>query len=170
MFKKKESAPKPLSAVQILTPDYLVEGYVEEDDGGWPFGGFALTSVRFEPTGSLTPPATTAPNWHVLGKSPVVAAIPRDESILAYTKKTFRDWKYPLPAELYVGPYLIQGIVLRVIKETDPALLLSTLDEYAVVQDVVIDCLLPGTRLKRLSSPLAVVYTEKLLQGFVALQ
>ncbi len=170
MFKKKETAPKPLAAVQMLTLDYLIEGYLDVDDSGWPFGGVTLTSVRFEPTGSLTPPTTTAANWYVLETSPVVAAIPRDEAILAYSKKTFRDWKYPLPAELYVGPYLIQGIVLRVIKDTDPALLMSGLADEAVVQDVVIDCLLPGTRLKRLSAPLAVVSTENLLHGFVALQ
>ncbi len=100
----------------------------------------------------------------------MVAAIPRDESSLTYTKKIFRDWKYPLPAELYVGPYLIQGIVLCVVKDTGPTLLMSALGEQAVVQDVVIDCLLPGTRLKRLSAPLAVVCTQNLLQGIVALQ
>ncbi len=170
MFRKKDSAAKPPAAVQILTPDYLVDGYIEENDGGWPLSGFTLTSVRFEPTGPLNPPATTAANWCMLEKSPMVAAIPRDESILAYTKKLFRDWKYPLPAELYVGPYLIQGIVLCVIKDTDLTVLMSALDEEAVVQDVVIDCLLPGTRLKRLSAPLAVVHTGNLLQGLVALQ
>ena len=170
MFRKKESAARPLAAVQILTPDYLVEGYIDVDDSGWPFGPVKLTSVRFEPTGSLTPPATTAANWYVLGKSPVVAAIPRDESILAHTQKRYPNEKYPLAAELYVGPYLIQGIVLRSLEETDPLTLMSTLDEYVVVQDVAIDCLLPGTRLKRLSAPLALVSTENLLHGFVVLQ
>ncbi len=170
MFKKKQTASKPLAAVQMLTLDYLIEGYLDADDGSWPFDGVTLTSVRFEPTASLTPPAATAANWYLPEKSPVVAAIPRDESILAYTRKIYRDDKYPLPAELYVGPYLIQGIVLRSLEDTDPISLMSDLEEYAVVQDAVIDCLLPGARLKRLSAPLAVVSTGHLLQGFVVLQ
>ena len=43
-------------------------------------------------------------------------------------------------------------------------------DEDALVQDAVIDRLLPGTRLKRLSVPLAMVRTEQLLQGLVVLK
>jgi hypothetical protein len=169
MFKKKESAPKPPAAVQILTPDYLIEGYLD-DLTNWPFEGVTLTSVRFEPTGVLTPPASTAANWCLPENSPVVAAIPRDEASLAYTKKIYRNDKYALPAEIYVGPYLIQGMILRSDEDNDPGFLAATLDEYMVVQDAVIDCLLPGARLKRLGAPLVVVRTDQLLQGFVVLQ
>jgi hypothetical protein len=99
----------------------------------------------------------------------VAAAIPRDEASLSHTKKTYRDFKYPLPGELYVGPYLVQGMFLRIDDDTDPRLSAS-FDEVVVMQDAVIDCLLPGARLKRLSAPLAVVCTERLLQGCEVLQ
>jgi hypothetical protein len=69
MLRKKEPVSKPLLAVQFLTPDYSIEGYLH-DLGSWPFDGVMLTSVRFEPTGVLTPPASTAANWYLVEKSP----------------------------------------------------------------------------------------------------
>jgi hypothetical protein len=155
--------------VQILTTDYLIDGYLE-DLSTWPFEGGLLTSVRFEPTGTLMPPASSAANWCVLESSQVVAAIPRDEASRAYTQKMYRDDKYPVPAEIYVGAYLIQGMIMQSDEEVDPLVLIDSLDEYVLVQDAVIDCLLPGARLKRLSAPLIVVRTDRLLQGIVILQ
>jgi hypothetical protein len=168
VFKKKESAPKPLAAVQFLTPEYLIDGYLE-DLSSWPFDGVRLTSVRFEPTGTLTPAASTAASWYVLNGSQVVAALPRDETSLAYTRKTYRDDKYPVPVEIYVGHYLIQGLLLQSDEEIDPEALIDAFDDYVLVQEAVIDCLLPGARLKHLSVPLAVVRTDQLLQGIVVL-
>jgi hypothetical protein len=169
MFRKKESAPKPLAAVQILTTDYLIDGYLE-DLSTWPFEGALLTSVRFEPAGTLMPSASSAANWCVLEGSQVVAAIPRDEASQAYTRKMYRDDKYPVPAEIYVGAYLIQGMILQSDEEIELPVLMDSFDEYVLVQDAVIDCLLPGARLKRLSAPLVVVRIDRLLQGIVVLQ
>jgi hypothetical protein len=42
----------------------------------------------------------------------VVAVIPRDEASLALAVKANSAWRYPLPAAVYAGPYLIRGTVL----------------------------------------------------------
>ena len=168
MVKKKESPPPALMAVRILTLDYLIDGYVE-DQALWPAAGTQLTSVRLEPTGSLVPPASTAANWLLLSTTPVVAGIPRDAASEAYLRKRY-DTEFPLPVQMYVGPYLIQGKLLRRDATTDPFKLAATYKQAVLVQEAVIDCLLPGARLKQLSAPLALVRTEHLLQGMVLLQ
>ena len=169
MFKKKVPPPPPSpAAVQVLTPDYLIQGYLEDLEA-WPFSGLLLTGVRFEPVGALQPPVATAARWFLPEFSPVLVAIPGDPVSQARTQELAGDSDYALPAELYVGPYRIQGMVLRADDETDAEALTDTLAEYALVQDASIDCLLPGTRLPRLHAPFVVVRTGHLLQGFVPL-
>lgn len=115
-------------------------------------------------------PKAPAARWLLLETSPIVVAIPRDAASQAYTRELIGNPQVLLPAEIYVGPYLVQGMVLRDEEDTDTSSLVDTLSEYVLVQDAVVDCLAPGARLKRLSVPLAVVRTDAFLQGFVPLQ
>lgn len=123
MFGSK-SAPVADVPVQVLLLDYLVEGYflypdiiMARDSDYWTlnekmFTGMWLKSVRFQPTGNLqVSPQSVAKEFYLTGDN-VVAAIPQGEPSIALAVKNNSAYRYPLKAEIYVGPYLIRGSVL----------------------------------------------------------
>ena len=88
-----------------------------------------------------------------------VAIIPRDEASTAFVAKNNTS-KNLIPADIYVGPYIIHGTILS------PDNSFSILRYYFNfgVRDAVIDCQLPDTKLQGLKAPFVMVRTH-LLQG-----
>jgi hypothetical protein len=175
MFAKKGVAPKAPWAVRLLTPDFLIDGYVDleahsegapffqRQTGTLPLAALWLTSARFQATGPSSGPAPAANNWSLAYSAAFVAVIPNDEPSLTATRAYTSDLRSAFPAELYVGPYAIRGQLLSPAAHTgDFAMLGSYLS--LVVKDAEIDYRLPGAQLSGLKAPLAVVRTL-LLQG-----
>lgn len=163
-------------AIQVLTPDYLVDGLYDEkqdnstaefffkSDAGDSLGREAsmhLTAVRFQPTRHMTIPASSATDWFVYSYS-FVAIIPRDENSTIYVAKN-NNFKNLIPADIYVGPYLIHGTILS----RDKKLSIFRYWFSIAVRDAEIECQLPGAKLQDLKAPFALVRTH-LLQGITS--
>ena len=173
MFAKKPSTPKPLWAVQLLTTEYLVDGSLDYDDptGSWflqvQAGDLAmatlnLTQARFQPTGGLNVTMPTAAKWTLPSTGLFVACIPRDEASTAYALKHNSSSRNPISAVVFVGPYAIRGTILSPDKNLD---ILGGYQAFAMEQ-AVIDCLVPGSRLTGLAAPYLLV-RSLLLHGIV---
>jgi len=173
MFGKKPAAAKPLWSVQLLTPDYLVDGRLDGDDPTGPWfltvqpqdrevATLTLSQASVQPTGALTATLPAGGNWLLPSTGQFVAVIPRDEASTAYALKHKGSSQHPIPALVFVGPYAIRGTVLS------PDKYLEILSGYQtfLMQDATIDCLAPGSRLSSLSAPYAVV-SAQLLHGLV---
>ena len=63
------------------------------------------------------------------------------------------DWKYPQPAEVYAGHYLIRGTLLSAGNDVRTFAAFST---GFIVQQAQISSLLPGARLTGLTAPYAM--------------
>jgi hypothetical protein len=162
-------------AIQVLTPDYLVDGLFDESlntstamyyfkewydaDGILAISAsLHLTAVQFQPTRLMAGPSSPATDWWGFSYS-LVALIPRDESSLAHVTKNFNP-KVVIPADIYVGPYRIHGTILS------PDRQLGALRYYFnfAVRDAEIECLETGAKFQGLKAPYAIVRTH-LLQG-----
>lgn len=170
-----EGNPPQLWSIQILTADYLIDGRFDSQDvngipffnapsiknGDCPIPTLTLTSALLQSTGSLALPTSAIGRWTFSPQGACVAVIPRDEASSAYVLKNSRG-QNPVPADVYVGPYLVRGIVMSPVKEL--ALLASYPSFF--VQHARITCLVAGTRMEELTSPNIIVSTS-LLQGIV---
>jgi hypothetical protein len=172
----KPSKPKMPWAVRVLTPDFLVDGsFNESDKTPWtsffravsntdtgPQEIMRLTSARMHSSsGRLPVPADVQPNWVVSQSGSIIAVIPHDETSIKYVAEA-NSRNTALPADLYVGPYLIRGVLLNASQD------IGYLDSCfsVVLKDAQIDCLLPGSSIKSLQAPYAIVRTL-LMQGIV---
>ena len=174
MFGKKQSTPKALWAVQVLTTDFLVDGQMDYDDpsGPWWFlqaqsGALAvatlsLTQASFQPTAGQNIQPTPAANWVLPSSGQFVAAIPRDEASTAYAMKENSSSRHPIPAVVFAGPYAIRGTILS----PDPNLYILSGYSIFAMQGAVIDCLAPGSRLHGLAAPYLLV-RSLLVHGIV---
>jgi hypothetical protein len=164
MFGKKQSTPKALWAVQLLTTDYLVDGNLDPDDptGSWflhvqsgelAMATLTLTQARMQPTGGLNATMPTAAKWSLPSTGMFVACIPRDEGGTAYALKRNSSSKHPIAGVVFVGPYAIRGTILSPDAGVD---ILAGYLTFAM-QQVVIDCLAPGARLTGLAAPYVLV-------------
>jgi len=173
MFGKKH-APKAPWSVQLLTTDFLVSGNLDGDDptGPWflqvqasdlAMATLTLTDASFDPTGSQNVPETRAAKWVLPSTGLHVGTLPRDEASLAYCTSRNSGSKHPFPGVVaYVGPYAIRGTLLC------PDIDLDILSGYLTfaMQNVTIDHLAPGARLKGLAAPY-IVLRSLLLHGIV---
>jgi hypothetical protein len=172
MFGKKK-APKAPWSVQLLTTDFLVDGHMDGDDptGPWflhvqaaelAMATLTLTEASFQPTAAQNIQPAPAAKWVLPSPAQFVAMIPRDEGSLAYCVNRNGGSKHPIPAVVFTGPYALAGTVMS------PDANLDILAGYQtfVMQNVTIDCLAPGARLKGLAAPYVVVRTL-LLHGIV---
>ena len=150
-------------AVQVLTRDYLIEGNLDGERDKYSFrlvghdvGTVILTSARFQPATTLAVPARPPVPQVLIHGDELVALIPRDEAGTTEDMKNNAPFKYPVPAEVYVGPYVIRGQVLSMDKN------LRVFATYVgfVVQDAVVDCLLPGAQLTGLKAPYLLVMSR----------
>ena len=118
------------------------------------------TAVQIQPTGNLTTPAQSFPEWTLGCCANVVAVIPNDDASRQDAQKAFKDWKYPVNAVVYAGPYRIHGTVLS--QKADKFRLPSPPTTAAwtdwggggfPIREAEIDCQLPGSKLIGLQVP-----------------
>jgi len=157
-------SPKSRWAIQVLTLDYLIDGYIDGDRDKYWFrvagrdvSATPVASARFHPTGNLavaTPP--TVP-WVLVYGDRLVALIPRDDASTATARQTNAAFKYAVPADVYVGPYVIRGQVLS------QDMSLRVFEGYVgfPVQDAEISCLIPGAQLPDLQVPYMLVFSRQ---------
>jgi hypothetical protein len=177
MFGAKPAASKQPWLVQVLTPDYLVEGHFDEGDENymglyffraWPdldgklpvSACMHLTNARFQSMSNLTLPPSSATDWFGFPNN-MLALFPRDELSLAYMFKNNAP-KNLIPAEIYVGPYLIKGTILC----PEKSLIALRIYFNFAVQDAVIECLTPGAKFQSHKEPFVMVRTH-LVQGII---
>jgi hypothetical protein len=164
--------------IQVLTPDYLIDGKIDPEGGsdrtfsdvyifqadmagsGPCTSSVYMAEARFQPAGNLVPPAAASTGWYLSGFNPFLAVMPRDDLSKTFLEK-HNKYKSLIPGDLYVGNYLIRGTVWSPSKPDD-SLGFMRMYSKVVVQDVTIDCLLPGSTLKGLQAPYAVVRTHLL--------
>ena len=155
-------------AVQLLTYEYLIDGYVDEKQENSNFNlnltargshvNMHVTSARIQPTGILALPGPAPVPWVLVESINLVAVIPRDEASTTFVLKNSANYsKYSIPAELYVGSYLIRGKVLS------PEKMLMIFEIYStfIVQDAEISCRLPGAQLPELTAPYVLVVASR---------
>ena len=167
------TSPKPPSAVQVLTLDYLIDGYTDVEEA-WAFFEnlsrstspttiLSLSSVRLHSTGSLAELTPAPSTWQMPYEAALVAVLPRDEASLAYATKKNAGLRYAFPAVVSVGPYAIRGKLLSSQADIRDLTFLYVYRSL-VLREAEINCLKPGSQLTGLQAPLAIVHTE-LLQG-----
>ncbi len=172
MFGKKQAPKAPWSA-QLLTTEYLVDGHLDGDDPDGPWflhvqakdlamATLTLTQAGFQPTGGQNILPTQAAKWVLPSTALFVAVIPRDEGSMAYAGKQNASSKHSIGGVVFVGPYAMRGTILSPDADLD---ILSGYLTFAM-QDVVIDNLAPGARLKGLAAPYVIVRTL-LVHGIV---
>ncbi len=181
---KKPVPPKTLWRLQILTSQYLIEGSfaVDEDrvgtmdifdlasdstlnEGGIEaFSHLRLTDVRLLPTGSRDFSEQSFDEWGIYRFNEVVAVIPKNESSLSAAQKAFKEYRYPLAAELYAGPYLLKGKILS--DSTIPRRSPFLNSPLVPMQDVEIQSLLPGAKIASLQAAWLILNGGGLLHGY----
>src|SRR5439155_14396439 len=121
-----------------------------------------LTEASFQPTAAQNILPTQAAKWVLPSTAQFVATLPRDEGSLAYCANSNGNSKHPFPAVVFSGPYASSGTEMSPNSDLD---ILSGYGTFAM-QNVTIDCLAPGARLKGLAAPYAVLRTL-LVHGIV---
>lgn len=116
-----------------------------------------LTETQFQPTGNLVTTGDLRTEW-VINVHNAIAFIPRDEASTTYLVKQ-NKYTSLITADMYIGSYLIHGKVWNPDKP-DPGLKLFKKYFRLVIQDVTIDCQLPGAKLHGLEAPYAVMCTR----------
>jgi hypothetical protein len=116
-----------------------------------------LTETQFQPTGNLVTTDDLGTDW-AINVHNSIAFIPRDEASTTYLVKQ-NKFKNLIAADMVIGSYLIRG---KVWSPDKPDAGLKLLKKYlrVVMQDVTIDCQLPGATLHGLEAPYAVLGTR----------
>ena len=164
-------AEQSLWSVQVLTPDYLIDGNFDSKDVGGlsffsmqtgsnvPVASLQLSSALLQPTGNLAMPITPVAKWITSFNDAFVGVIPLDEPSTAHALKNNKA-PHPVPADVYVGPYLIRGIVMSPDKNLE---ILGDVLSF-LVQNARITCLTSGAQMTEIRAPNMLVRTL-LLQG-----
>ncbi len=160
-------------AIQVLTTEYVVDGYIqpEEDIFRWArqygltdaFECAPLTSVQILPAGQLNTPPQSFTTWEFSYCTTIVMIIPGDEASRKAAPRDYRDYRHPFRAVIYAGPYVIRATVLSDSEET--GMLFVDHKGFIPLRDAEIDCQLPGSRLTGLKVPWLVL-NGGLLHGY----
>lgn len=174
-------------SIQVLTPDYLLEGDISTDmtnpqipwtspsifEAYYHHFGFdntspiiTLTNTVVKAAGSLPLPAAPSPAWVVNGDR-AIAFIPREGASNTYLLKR-NKYDSLIPAELTIGSFLIQGNVWSPEK-ADAGLSFLKKCSRLIMQDVLIEQQHPGAAFPRLEVPYAVLCTFHLQCGSLRL-
>jgi hypothetical protein len=158
-------------AVQVLTVDYLVEGWIDPDirghkyfftatQTGKPAGSLIMTDVKVQATSTAEAPSSATGTWMVTYNPTVVAIIGRDATVDSFIIEHAAHTQ--VPTEMRVGPYSIRGTLLLPV----PAQRLpDVLGSFGfAMQNAVIDCVVGGSKLRGLKASTLMVSTA-LLQG-----
>jgi hypothetical protein len=164
---KKQPTSRMPWAIQVLTTEYLIDGTVQpgsymsgnsnvfehlaKDDswlqqGGVSFTAMTWTGVHVQPTGNLGMPVQTYSVWQLMSYDNVVAFIPNDDASKEAFQDAFKNYKHPLSADVFSGPYRIRGAFLsQSANRLTPQL--ATENSLFPLQDARIESLLPGASL-----------------------
>ena len=166
--------------IQVLTPDYLIEGNIDSgfseiqdilkpktnvNDMDTDLDG--LVNVRYQPTSNLIVPDGPVPSpstkdgvTFLQPWTKRIALIPRDQGSVDFLVK-HNKFNRLTPVDIYAGSYSING---KYWNNDKTSLLPGSFHTYAtdriVIQDARIDCLVPGAKLQGFQAPFVVVYTE----------
>ena len=166
-------APNALWALQLLTPDFLIDGICDTNrypiftfsstnyQNCLPTDALQLTATTIRSTGSLVVPADAPPNWNVTFYNGFIAVIPADEASTHYFHSNLSRYPY-VPVDVYAGPYVFHGTLPIEKKEFKQLEFLFSF----VLKDVEIDCLWPQSFLHNYKVPYAMLRTL-LVQGIV---
>jgi hypothetical protein len=173
---KKKAEPAVPWAIQVLTTEYLVEGYVRPDDD--PFleisdenldntSSLQLTNVSVRPTGGLAAPARSYPVWNLIFWNRVVALIPRDDASLAAARQLEESRTHPLEVEVYIGPYRVLG-TLHLSQPDVTDAWTPGVEMFAVLTDATLENLTPGAQVDKLTAPWLMLNGSQ-MHGFAVL-
>jgi len=150
--------------VQVLTLDYLIDGYMDGEmdknifrlaDKSIP--DLRLASVQFQPAGNLVAPLHAVVPWTLVNSESLVAIIPRDAASTTCAMQNNAFFKHPFQGEVYIGPYVLRG---KVLAFADTVRILPMYPAFPM-QDVEINCLLPGSKLLGLRAPYLAVMSHR---------
>lgn len=162
------SPPTSRWSVQLLTTEYLVSGTIDAARERVAFNllGGDLRALRvyepqIMPAGDLVVPQRAAVPWALVYGNQLVAVIPRDQDCLNFALKSTSAFKHPIAADVFAGPYVFSGTLMSPDQD------LRVFEGYAafVMQNVIIDCLVAGTKLPRVQAPYVMVVGNH--KGFV---
>jgi hypothetical protein len=149
--------------LQVLTLDYLIDGYMDGDRDKNIFRladgkvyDLPLASVQFQPAGNLVALMHAVVPWTLVNSESLVGIIPRDAASTACAMQNNTFFKHSFHAEVYIGPYVLRGTVLAF----DNSVRILPMYPGFPMQDVEINCLLPGSKLVGLKAPYMVVQTH----------
>jgi hypothetical protein len=151
-------------SVQILTHDYLIDGYIDGDRDKYIFrlighdvSPIPVVSARLRSTGILNIQQREPIQRMVVYGDQLVALIPRDEVSLSAARQTNTAFKVAAPGEVYVGPYMIRGNVMSL----DGSLRVFATYTGFVIEDAEITCLTPDSPLTNLTAPYVLVMSRQ---------
>ena len=165
---KQPATGKMPWSMRVLTTEYLIDGLFDWDGqyfkfdlardvsgekGVRAFWFRVWTEVQVQPTGNLTMPLQSLPEWTLASGINVVAIIPNDEACRQAAQRVFNNALHPLKAVIYAGPYRIRCTFLSSAANGFNAPYLITEWGLFPVLDAVIDSQLPGARLTGLQAP-----------------
>ena len=176
---KKQPSPMMPWAIQILTTEYLIDGFVQpseysfsgkdeysisrkdmfvdankdfEDEGGTRGIRYRTwTEGQIQPTGNLTSPVQHFAKLTLGACANLVAIIPHDHASRQAAQKAFQENQHPVNVMVYAGPYRIRGTALT--HKTDQIRLYGHDGGLLPFQDAEIESQLPGARLTGLKVP-----------------
>ena len=155
-----------LWALQLLTPDYLVDGFCDTDR--YPIFTFSTTNYHtciptdalqliqttVRTTSGLVLPEGDIPNWNVTFYNGFIAVIPKDEASTHFFYSNLGH--YPdVPVDVYAGPYVFHGTLPIEKEEFKKLEFLFSI----VLKDVEIDCLWPNSTLRNYRVTYAMLRT-----------
>jgi len=117
-----------------------------QNQGAEAFQLLTLGATQLQVTGSLSSAPESLSGWNLGLCDNLVAIIPNDDPSRQAAQQAFSDYRQPLSAVFYVGPYVILGRYL-----SDPAdgqLLFRDEKSLRPLADAEISCQLPGAPLK----------------------
>ena len=175
MFGKKSSSPSQPPqpwALQALTLNYLIDGFVEPNGevqtlliGGPNYYErryvLSLTEAKVQPVGNLAFAPFSCERWTLEHRWGLVAIIPKDDLSTQIIKNIAKESQYTYRIVMYAGPFIIRATVM-------PPTQFHAFESYAFMpaKDAVIDCMIPGSLLTGLNAPWIVVNRE-MWEGFV---
>ncbi len=181
---RKALPQKPLWRLQLLTGDYLIDGSLNPDEylvgssnifdlacestldagGIEAFHRLQLSQVQLQPTGLLALPARSYAFWDMPVFDQVLAIIPRDDLSLQAAQKAFKEYRYPLPVDLYAGHYRLQGKILS--DSTIPRRSPFLMSQLVPLVEAEIASLLPGAQLPPLHADWLLLNGHALMHGY----
>lgn len=171
MFGQSHKQPPSRWAIQLLTTEYLIEGFGNPDylyfdnSALEDLDAITLDTAHVLPVNSQAMSGFSCQKWYGLYNSTLVAIIPRDDESLGALQEAMSDYEYSFRVELFVGPYILRGMFMSEEEDSPECPFKYEGDSYIYMTDVEIESLLPGSKLGKLFAPAAVI-NGMLLHGY----